>query len=282
MSPCSAGDMRMVALTLATSGKTPAVVTISVCGGAGVDLGGVGRALGLEPSTVTLNGHFISRGADHVSKLEWSSLISFFSARGLPDGGSLLGPIVVWGKPIASTEHVDRPSFKRKSTINDENPYKKSRFLEGYSKKQNVGTRHLAYNSCLGIKRQLKLVDDYSSKKGKIGECSSDYHSSPNMKNIDRLCSNGEGSAIDRNFGAEQEDDDADFLCINKRLKLDDDLRIKKAKIDDSNSGLLNEASIFAMASTESEWLNCSIINAFGKRLREDDMALSVSCKKIK
>lgn len=52
-----------------------------------IDLGSIAQAFGLEPSTIKLNGHFISRGVDLVaSSVTWKSLLSFFSAKGLPTG----------------------------------------------------------------------------------------------------------------------------------------------------------------------------------------------------
>ncbi|KAI0529525.1 hypothetical protein KFK09_002077 [Dendrobium nobile] len=303
-STLAAGEMMMVALKLADNASTTAAVKITVRGSAGVDLGSVGRALGLEPSTVRLNGHFISRGTDLISSLSWKSVLSFFAARGLPAGGSLLDSIVVQGKPTANTgwhsssdiDHVGHIGFKRKGTLKDEKPGKKNRFLEGQPKEQNIGTKLLANDKCLCIKRQLKLVDHQPSKKGKIGECCSDCHSSSNMKNADRLHVKGsesiaddekiprknqflEGTTLDQNFGSEQETDDTDFLnCIKKRLKLDDDHPTKKGKIDERNSGLPDEASKLPVETG----FNCSFINVFGKRLREDGMAPSVFCEKIK
>ncbi|XP_028797169.1 uncharacterized protein LOC114752584 [Neltuma alba] len=52
-----------------------------------IDLGCIARAFGLDPSTIKLNDHFISRGVDLVaSSVTWKSLLSFFSAKGLPTG----------------------------------------------------------------------------------------------------------------------------------------------------------------------------------------------------
>ncbi|XP_054781738.1 uncharacterized protein LOC129288947 [Prosopis cineraria] len=52
-----------------------------------IDLGSIARDFGLDPSTIKLNGHFISRGVDLVaSSVTWKSLLSFFSAKGLPTG----------------------------------------------------------------------------------------------------------------------------------------------------------------------------------------------------
>ncbi|KAK1259865.1 hypothetical protein QJS04_geneDACA020771 [Acorus gramineus] len=68
----------------------------------GVDLGEVGRVFGLDPASVKLNGHFLSRGPDLVSRsVTWSSLLSYFSGRGFPDGRSVDRAVVVDGKPIS-------------------------------------------------------------------------------------------------------------------------------------------------------------------------------------
>lgn len=48
-----------------------------------LDLGSIARIFGLDPSTLKINGHFISRGVDLIaSSVTWKSLLSFFSARG--------------------------------------------------------------------------------------------------------------------------------------------------------------------------------------------------------
>ncbi|KAJ6729065.1 AMINO ACID-LIGASE [Salix viminalis] len=52
-----------------------------------LDLGSIARTFGLDPSTLKLNGYFISRGIDLVSSsVTWRSLLSFFTARGLSTG----------------------------------------------------------------------------------------------------------------------------------------------------------------------------------------------------
>uniref|UniRef100_A0A6N2LFW8 Uncharacterized protein n=1 Tax=Salix viminalis TaxID=40686 RepID=A0A6N2LFW8_SALVM len=52
-----------------------------------LDLGSIARTFGLDPSTLKLNGYFISRGVDLVSSsVTWRSLLSFFTARGLSTG----------------------------------------------------------------------------------------------------------------------------------------------------------------------------------------------------
>ena len=84
----------------ASSGSAAAVAFVTVEGGDGVDLAQVGRALGLDPATVRLNGYFLSRGSDHVSlSVTWDALLAFFAARGLPTGADPAAPIAVDGRP---------------------------------------------------------------------------------------------------------------------------------------------------------------------------------------
>lgn len=64
-----------------------------------IDLGLVSRSFGLDPLTIKINGHFISRGLDFIaSSVTWKSLISFFSDRGLSTGISSTEPLRVDGK----------------------------------------------------------------------------------------------------------------------------------------------------------------------------------------
>ena len=64
-----------------------------------LDLGSIARTFGLDPWSVKLNGHFISRGRDFISSsLTWNSLLSFFSSRSLPTGAVDANPLVVDGK----------------------------------------------------------------------------------------------------------------------------------------------------------------------------------------
>ena len=69
-----------------------------------LDLGSIARTFGLDPATLKLNGHFITRGVDLIAcSVTWKSLISFFSSRGLSTGttgGS--DALVVDGKLLKS------------------------------------------------------------------------------------------------------------------------------------------------------------------------------------
>lgn len=63
-----------------------------------IDIGSIATIFGLEPSSLKLNGHFLSRGLDLVSSVTWKSLLSFFSAKRLPIGSADLDALVVDGK----------------------------------------------------------------------------------------------------------------------------------------------------------------------------------------
>ncbi|XP_021763488.1 uncharacterized protein LOC110728147 [Chenopodium quinoa] len=77
-----------------------------------LDFGNIARVFGLEPETLKLNGHFISRGVDLIaSSVTWKSLLSFFSSKGLSTGNDSSGALVVDGKLFKS-------SYKR--NVNEE------------------------------------------------------------------------------------------------------------------------------------------------------------------
>lgn len=64
-----------------------------------LDLGSIARTFGLDPSTLKLNGYFISRGADLISSsVTWRSLLRFFSAKGLSTGKDDKEALIVDGK----------------------------------------------------------------------------------------------------------------------------------------------------------------------------------------
>ncbi|CAH8290816.1 unnamed protein product [Eruca vesicaria subsp. sativa] len=64
-----------------------------------LDFKSIAAAFGLEPSSVKLNGHFISRDSDLVAScVTWKSLLAFFSAKGLSTGKEGAGALVVDGK----------------------------------------------------------------------------------------------------------------------------------------------------------------------------------------
>ncbi|KAE9603385.1 hypothetical protein Lalb_Chr12g0209951 [Lupinus albus] len=64
-----------------------------------IDLGSISEAFGVDPSTLRLNGYFISRGVDFISSsVTWKSLLSFFSSKSLSTGKDNSDAIVVTAK----------------------------------------------------------------------------------------------------------------------------------------------------------------------------------------
>lgn len=81
-------------------------VELVTCDDEKVDLGSIAKAFGLDPSTLRLNGYFISRGVDLISSsVTWNSLLSFFSSRSLSTGKSNHDAIVVTGKVVYKGGH---------------------------------------------------------------------------------------------------------------------------------------------------------------------------------
>ncbi|KAF3435959.1 hypothetical protein FNV43_RR23051 [Rhamnella rubrinervis] len=76
-----------------------------------LDLGSIAGGFGLEPSTLKLNSHFISRGVDLIStSVTWKSLLSFFSSKGLPTGKDNDNALIVDGKlSKVGTKRVHEP-----------------------------------------------------------------------------------------------------------------------------------------------------------------------------
>ncbi|KAL6840403.1 hypothetical protein ACP4OV_030213 [Aristida adscensionis] len=159
-----ASPPRTVHLRRSASPRAEAEAAIAVDGGAGVDLAAVGRALGLDPATVRLNGYFLSRGKGHVSAaVTWRALLAFFAARGLPTGAHAAAPLAVHGKPAASPP--SDPSSKRKTGLEFERCPKKSKSHENRLSKPNDDL--LSDEIVLGLKRRLRLEDPSSGKKTK-------------------------------------------------------------------------------------------------------------------
>ncbi|XP_052731604.1 uncharacterized protein LOC108330408 [Vigna angularis] len=102
-----------------------------------MDLGSISRAFGLDPSTLRLNGHFISRGVDLIaSSLTWNSLLSFFSSKDLPTGRDQCDALLVTGKLCKvglKREILKGQSCKRKELLEDVNLFKKLKIDEDKS-----------------------------------------------------------------------------------------------------------------------------------------------------
>ncbi|KAM7527416.1 hypothetical protein LguiB_030826 [Lonicera macranthoides] len=155
-----------------------------------LDLGSIAKTFGLDPSTLKLNGHFISRGLDLIaSSVTWKSLISFFSSRGLSTGATYADALVVDGRLCrAGTKRAPDPadvetgvsctkeqsgnnSVDRKSELEGTNMLAKKRF-------RNSGFYHGAdeidkFNS-FSLKRKQHLEIVSSTKRIRMEETNLD------------------------------------------------------------------------------------------------------------
>ncbi|XP_024954503.2 uncharacterized protein LOC102611090 isoform X2 [Citrus sinensis] len=145
-----------------------------------LDLGSIARAFGLDPSTVKLNGHFISRGFDFVSSsVTWRPLIKFFSAKGLSTGKDDKDALIVDGKLSKVGSKPPVCSICRRPLAEDINLFKNKK-LKDSSSGYEEGDHHAAMSNGLGLKRKHSLEDLCLLKKLKIKESNSDCQGSAN------------------------------------------------------------------------------------------------------
>uniref|UniRef100_A0A0E0JSU4 Uncharacterized protein n=1 Tax=Oryza punctata TaxID=4537 RepID=A0A0E0JSU4_ORYPU len=223
---------------------------IAVEGGCGVDHALVGRALGLDPATVRLNGYFVSRGHGHVSSaVTWRALLAFFAARGLPTGEDPAAPVAVHGKPAPPPP----PPPASDCTTN------------------------------VCPKRKFGLVSDCSTEvcpKGKFGlvsDCTTEV--CPKRKfGLDsgkslKKSKNSKDEVLSRT-GFDILSDEI-TLGLKRRLKLDDANPAKKMK-------QIECSTVNGAETQQPVKFSCSFINGHGKRSRDEEMFTSLSCKRVR
>ncbi|BAD87744.1 hypothetical protein [Oryza sativa Japonica Group] len=226
--------------------ETEVEAAIAVEGGCGVDLAMVGRALGLDPATVRLNGYFVSRGRGHVSSaVTWRALLDFFAARGLPTGDAPAAPVAVHGKPAPPPP-----------------PPPVSDFTTEVCPKRKFG---LASDCTTEVcpKRKFGLVSDCTTEvcpKRKFG-----LYAGKSLKKS----KNSEDGVLSRT-GADILSDEI-TLGLKRRLKLDDANPAKKMKQIECNTETQQPVKF-----------SCSFINGHGKRSRDEEMITSFSCKRVR
>ncbi|KDP26370.1 hypothetical protein JCGZ_17528 [Jatropha curcas] len=138
-----------------------------------LDLGSIARAFGLEPSTLKLNGHFISRGIDLVSSsVTWRSLLNFFSAKGLSTGRDDKDALLVDGKLSKSGTKRGHDPQDDATVIRDcdRTEQEKANELNKKLKKNNYSGFG---DGDHGFKRKQLLEDVSLFKKLKINETDS-------------------------------------------------------------------------------------------------------------
>ncbi|CAA3019997.1 Hypothetical predicted protein [Olea europaea subsp. europaea] len=148
-----------------------------------LDLGSIARAFGLDPATIKLNGHFISRGVDLIaSSVTWKSLLSFFSARGLSTGTNDSDALVVDGKltKVGSKRVHDPTDSGNTRTANAEeccyDGIKKKQELECNTwlgnkrfRGANSGSVHaINQTNAMGVKRKLGIDDANLIKRSRL------------------------------------------------------------------------------------------------------------------
>lgn len=152
-----------------------------------LDLGSIARAFGLKPSTLKLNGHFISRGVDFIAcSVTWKSLLSFFSSKRLSTGTTDSDALIVDGK-------LSKLGSKRKHDQSDLGIGTKSDGAGGHCKDLQLGHIDLVGNkrskdgpagflnridqltgfNCLSLKRKLSSRDTGRMKKSRVNETNS-------------------------------------------------------------------------------------------------------------
>ncbi|CAK9168466.1 unnamed protein product [Ilex paraguariensis] len=134
-----------------------------------LDIGSISRTFGLDPATLKLNGHFISRGVDLIaSSVTWKSLLSFFSARGLSTGGTDFDPLVVDGKlskvgtkrahdPATDVENgIPSTSEHENTSINTRQQFEDANLL----KKTRISYTNSGFDDSISRKRKQWLEDE--------------------------------------------------------------------------------------------------------------------------
>ncbi|MQL76498.1 hypothetical protein Taro_008891 [Colocasia esculenta] len=215
----------------------------------GVDVGAIGQALGLDPASVRLNGYLLgARGPGLVAaSVTWRSLLSFFSARGLPTGRGGCGSSGVW--PVSDDLAVDGPITVqgRPTSLSRDQKFSGCCFLYDYAKPSHQEDGWMA-NS----KRKL-----------------ASHHESP-----------PEEEERERNQCVSFAPEDGvseSVLCMAKKLRLDEERRppLKRTKAELHPAG-----SAEASACTMPAGLMPNCVMGHRKRQREEELVVPLSCKR--
>ncbi|XP_021633356.1 uncharacterized protein LOC110630256 isoform X2 [Manihot esculenta] len=210
-----------------------------------LDLGSIARAFGLDPSTLKLNGHFLSRGVDLVSSsVTWRSLLRFFSSKGLSTGKDDKDALIVHGKLCKSGRANDSQDAAPSSRVNyrteteevstGPQPELVINFpMNKKLKDNNSGSEdsHQVFRcNGLGFKRKQLLEDFSLFKKLKINEANSEFRITICVSHFPELGERGKSYPS--------------FVLTSK--------------------------------------LKCSYMGSNVKRMREDEVILAAPCKRIR
>ncbi|XP_021274480.1 uncharacterized protein LOC110409456 isoform X1 [Herrania umbratica] len=214
------------------------LVPFVVWDGQKLDLGSIARAFGLDPSTVKLNGHFISRGVDLVSpSVTWRSLLSFFSSKGLSTGTDDKSALIVDGKLCkVGTKRAHEPQ-------------------DGVNGNQDIAGKHGVKE--VGIITKLQVEDLDSIKNKKLRDSSSGCH-----EGASRPVSEWNG------LGFKRKSFMGDVSLLNK-------LKINETSSDFQASGNNGSSTILSTP------FKCCYLSGSMKRMREDEVVVAASCKRV-
>ncbi|PNY13859.1 hypothetical protein L195_g010527 [Trifolium pratense] len=163
---------------LCSSLSNSKIVQLVTCVDKKIDLGYIANGFGLDPSTLKLNGYFISRGVDLISSsLTWNSLLSFFSAKGLSTGKHDHDAVLVTGKVVNKGGHESQ------------------NFQIGIDKvieTDNAGSNRVNQLEDMHLHKNKKLRDNKSDLRDKVDELSgsislSQFTCSYTSKNLKRI-----------------------------------------------------------------------------------------------
>ncbi|XP_039013752.1 uncharacterized protein LOC120143514 isoform X2 [Hibiscus syriacus] len=163
------------------------LVRFVACDSHKLDVGSISRLFGLDPSTVKLNGHFISRGVDLVSSsVTWRSLLSFFSSKGLSTGtdGDHKRALIVDGKLCKVGIKTGNPGINdagitAKRHLKDICSVENKRLRESRSAGSHDGGE---CSNGIGFKRKSSMENHSLLKKLKINETNSELKGKGNNK----------------------------------------------------------------------------------------------------
>lgn len=196
-----------------------------------LDLGSIARAFGLDPETIKLNGHFISRGVDLIaSSVTWKSLLSFFSARGLSTGTNDSDALVVDGKLTkVGSKRVHDPTdsgnrrtdntveccydgIKKKKELECSNLLDNERFRGA-----NAGSAHaIIPTNATGVKRKSGMDDANLIKRSRLNETVSGFQGTESCLSTTLPNSKFSCSYINKNIKRMRDDEAIPAVAFKK------------------------------------------------------------------
>ncbi|MBA0715382.1 hypothetical protein Golax_014281 [Gossypium laxum] len=232
-----------------------------------LDIGSISRMFGLDPLTVKLNGHFISRGVDLVSSsVTWRSLLSFFSSKGLCTGtDGHKGALIVDGKLCKVGSKSTHTIVVFLWGFSDE--YSRLfGFLFGSWERAHEPQDGVSWSrdsagkpgiNDVGLTAKLQLKDIYLFENKKLRESS-----------LTGSHDGGDRSVSEINIG----------VGLKRQCSIDHASLLKKLKINDTNSDIKGNSKASNVSSTP---FKCSYLSGPMKRRREDEVIVGVPCKRI-